>query len=122
MVERDDFRELLGAIWLYVDWKYVTKQLTTAQKELWADAVDAFGEQQPGKADRWWREIGHWPMGSPEPSPSRVMFVRAGQNGVTFRRHGCGWTALPPEGDGGTYTWIAINSGPDGADLTEVRP
>lgn len=50
------YREMLGAIWLYVDWRYVSKQLTTEQKELWADAVDAFGEPQDGKAERWWRD------------------------------------------------------------------
>jgi hypothetical protein len=50
------YRELLGAIWLYVDWRYLTKQMTTEQKELWADAVDAFAEPQEGKAERWWRE------------------------------------------------------------------
>lgn len=50
------YRETLGAIWLYINWRYVTKQLTTEQKELWADAVDAFGEPEPGKAERWWRD------------------------------------------------------------------
>lgn len=51
------FQDLLGSIWLYVDWRYVTKQLTTEQKELWADAVDASGDpdyREP-KAERWWR-------------------------------------------------------------------
>jgi hypothetical protein len=53
----DEYRELLGCIWLYVDWRYVTKQLTTEQKNLWADAVDNFGdpENRGAKADRWWR-------------------------------------------------------------------
>ncbi len=50
------YQDMLGAIWLYVNWHYVTKQLTTEQKELWADAVDAFGEPQDGKAERWWRD------------------------------------------------------------------
>jgi len=57
-------RELLGSIWLYVDWRYVTKQLTTEQKELWADAVDADvmasqaadGYEPAPVADRWWRD------------------------------------------------------------------
>jgi hypothetical protein len=57
-------RDLLGSIWLYVNWRYVTKQLTTEQKELWADVVDADvmatraadGEVPRGVADRWWRE------------------------------------------------------------------
>lgn len=48
--------DLLGAIWLYVDWRYVTRQLTTEQKTLWADAVDVFGDEADhgAKADRWW--------------------------------------------------------------------
>ncbi|MBP2331253.1 hypothetical protein JOF56_011638 [Kibdelosporangium banguiense] len=55
----DAYRDLLGCIWLYVNWRYVTKQLETVQKDLWADAVDQFGdpdERRPGKADRWWRD------------------------------------------------------------------
>lgn len=54
----DQYRDLLGSIWLYVDWQYVTRQLTTEQKELWADAVDASGDpDEPGpKVDRWWRD------------------------------------------------------------------
>jgi hypothetical protein len=50
--------ELLGAIWLYVNWHYVTKQLTTEQKELWANAVDKYGdpEDRGPKAERWWRK------------------------------------------------------------------
>lgn len=51
--EAEAQRELLGQIWLYVHWHYVTRQLTTAQKNLWADAVDTSGEPGP-KAERWW--------------------------------------------------------------------
>lgn len=56
ITERDSLRDMLGAIWLYVDWRYVTRQLTTEQKTLWADAVDAFGDEADSgaKADRWW--------------------------------------------------------------------
>lgn len=60
------YEDLLGAIWLYVNWRYVTKQLTTGQKELFADAVDARSRRQadqegpeygdPSKAERWWRD------------------------------------------------------------------
>jgi hypothetical protein len=51
------YRELLGSIWLYVSWRYVTRQLTTPQKEMWADAVDSTGDAEaPVTADRWWRE------------------------------------------------------------------
>lgn len=53
--QRDDARDTLATIWLYVSWPYVTRKLTTEQKELWADAVDAFGEPGP-KAVRWWRD------------------------------------------------------------------
>lgn len=59
------YRELLGDIWLYINWRYVTKQLTTEQKELWADVVDRFGEEADAKADRWWQSqpcsCGHEP-------------------------------------------------------------
>jgi hypothetical protein len=54
--------DLLHAIWLYVDWRKVTRQLTTEQKDLWADAVEAFSEilhpGDPAEADRWWRDPG----------------------------------------------------------------
>ena len=48
------YRDLLGSIWLYVNWRHVTTQLTTEQKELWADAVDACGEAGDSPVDRWW--------------------------------------------------------------------
>jgi hypothetical protein len=35
------FENLLASIWRYVDWRYVTRQLTTEQKNRFADAVDA---------------------------------------------------------------------------------
>lgn len=58
------YQDLLGAIWLYIPWHYVTKQLTTEQKELFADAVDGcsgrMNADEPGinlhPADRWWRD------------------------------------------------------------------
>jgi hypothetical protein len=53
--------DLLGSIYLYVNWRYVTKQLTTEQKETWAAAVEAWSaalnadtDERPHKADRWW--------------------------------------------------------------------
>lgn len=50
------YQELLASIWLYVNWSYVTRQLTTEQKELWADAVDADSDPEVQvKANRWWR-------------------------------------------------------------------
>lgn len=54
--QRDKGRDLLGAIWLYVPWRSITRHLTTEQRELWADAVEVAGD--PGStiaADRWWR-------------------------------------------------------------------
>lgn len=54
--------ELLAVIWMYVNtWRYVTKQLTTEQREMWADAVDAYHPDPHDpylgpKADRWWDE------------------------------------------------------------------
>jgi len=59
------YEDLLSSIWLYIDWRYVTRQLTTEQKELFADAVDADSARvaaqegpaygPPSKAERWWR-------------------------------------------------------------------
>lgn len=57
-LEAAAFEDLLGCISLYVDWRFVTKQLTTGQRNRWADAHDAWaarmGHEQPAKADRWW--------------------------------------------------------------------
>jgi hypothetical protein len=54
--EIDEYKELLKAIWLYVKWYYVTKQLTTEQKDLWANAIDEKGDPEDGgsTAERWW--------------------------------------------------------------------
>jgi hypothetical protein len=62
--ELDAMRDLLGSIWLYVGWRSVTRHLTTEQRELWADAVDAKsmagqaddGEEPHPVAERWWRD------------------------------------------------------------------
>lgn len=61
-----EHKDLLGSIWLYIDWYGVTHQLTTKQKELFADAVDASSYQmavEDGQQDawtpvalRWWRD------------------------------------------------------------------
>lgn len=51
------YRDLLADIWLYVDCRYVTRQLTTEQKELWADAVEVASDPEAQvTVDRWWRE------------------------------------------------------------------
>jgi hypothetical protein len=63
---RKRYEDLLASIWLYIDWPYVTRQLTTVQKELFADAVDAHGRRvaeregagwgEPTAVERWWRD------------------------------------------------------------------
>lgn len=55
--ERPLLLGLLASIWLYVDWRYVTRQLTTQQKELWADAIESTADPEVElTVDRWWRE------------------------------------------------------------------
>jgi len=62
--ENERLQDLLGSIWLYVGWRSATRSLTTEQRELWADAVDANvmagqiedGEEPHPVADRWWRD------------------------------------------------------------------
>lgn len=62
--ENEQLQELLGCISLYVKWRWLTKQLTTEQKEMWADVVDAWhrqrqiedGEGPHPVAERWWRD------------------------------------------------------------------
>lgn len=57
------YEDLLASIWLYVKWHYVTRQLTTPQKELFADAIDAHHARANAEdpdlnappVDRWWR-------------------------------------------------------------------
>lgn len=56
--------DLLAAVWLFIDWRYVTERLTAEQRALFADAVEAssahraeadpsYGE--PVKVERWWQ-------------------------------------------------------------------
>ena len=62
--EVEQLQDLLGSISLYVDWRFITKQLTTPQKEMWAAAVEQWSRslQAPDSeephlvADRWWRD------------------------------------------------------------------
>lgn len=62
-----DLQDLLASIWLYIPWQWVTSQLTTEQKELFADAIDAHGARlnradpayraEPvSPVERWWRD------------------------------------------------------------------
>ncbi|WP_433259254.1 hypothetical protein ACQPYK_49640 (plasmid) [Streptosporangium sp. CA-135522] len=59
--QAEPHEDLLASIWLYIDWRDVTRQLTTEQKNLFADAVEAFSlrrDDEPPDApltvDRWW--------------------------------------------------------------------
>lgn len=53
------YQDLLGHIYLHVSWRLLTRQLGTDERELWADAYEAWSERlHPGdgsKAERWWR-------------------------------------------------------------------
>lgn len=66
----DKYADLLRAIRLHINWRHVTRQLTTEQKNLFADAIDAAAGKPT--AERWWSE---WPScavcGNPvEPGPA----------------------------------------------------
>jgi hypothetical protein len=58
----EPYQDLLGSIHLCIPWRWVTSQLTTEQKELWADAVEAWsarlntGTEETTTVDRWWRD------------------------------------------------------------------
>lgn len=53
--DRGRLQAILGELWLYTDWRYTTKQLTTDQKEIWAAAVEGWGDPDVRvHADRWW--------------------------------------------------------------------
>lgn len=61
--EPTEEQELLASMSLYFNWRYVTKQLTTEQKNMLADACDAvwtYWEFRDGleysRADRWWED------------------------------------------------------------------
>lgn len=52
-------RGLVSSVYLYVNDYYVTKQLTTEQKELWADTIDEHSRRACPEEfhpyERWWR-------------------------------------------------------------------
>ena len=52
---RERYDEMLAAIVLYIDWHYVTRQLTTEQKELFAAAISRHRGGLPVYATRWWQ-------------------------------------------------------------------
>jgi len=55
----DAREEILALIWIYSDWHYVTRNLTTPERELWADAIDNVHRRDHAidfvPVDRWWR-------------------------------------------------------------------
>ena len=55
---REALEDLLASIWLYVPWRFITMQLTTAQKDMWADALEMSSARAGERttADRWWRD------------------------------------------------------------------
>ncbi|AXV09835.1 hypothetical protein DVS28_b0065 (plasmid) [Euzebya pacifica] len=72
-------QDLIGAVWLHMSSeRWVVTQLTTPQKDLWADAVDAWHlrlhhtDSEPGEPprpyDRWWRN--DHPTGTTTPPTS----------------------------------------------------
>ena len=50
--------DILGNIWLYVDWRYITKQLTSEQKEMFALSVERWDKRLDPygnlNVNRWW--------------------------------------------------------------------
>lgn len=58
------YEDLLASLWLYIPWRFVTSQLTTPQKELLADAIDASHARADAEdpdldayaVDRWWQD------------------------------------------------------------------
>lgn len=58
--------ELDGAmhsVWLHGNWRWLTQNMTTPQREAAADAVDRYSailmagaDEEPARTDRWWAE------------------------------------------------------------------
>lgn len=46
-------RDVLASVWLYIDWRHVTQQLTTRQRDAFANVIDEHSGSP--SADRWWR-------------------------------------------------------------------
>lgn len=55
--QQQDIRDLAATLWIYSNWRYITRNLTTQQRELWADVIDEWHAKQgePDKVERWWR-------------------------------------------------------------------
>lgn len=83
-VDARPYENLLAAIWLYIPWHQVTGHLTTKQRDLFADAVDACharaSADDPALAarpvERWWRD-------SPVPGTPQAS---TGSSGATVAR------------------------------------
>lgn len=120
--EVEQYDELLAAIALYIDWRYVTRQLTRDQKELFADAVERNenrlhgpeGEDPdpsmaglPSYTPRWWRD-GQEPVRRPAKG-ARVQLTLTGTVEGYYE---------PPKDDElmilkiefGTYSFKTLNS------------
>jgi hypothetical protein len=62
--QRAAYEDLLAGLWPCLQWRFVTGRLTTGQRTLFADAVDAHRERAnaagPGPGlhpvDRWWAD------------------------------------------------------------------
>lgn len=55
--ERERFQGLLSYIWLHVNDRFVMGKLTTEQREMWADAIEACSDpNEPIVYERWWRD------------------------------------------------------------------
>jgi hypothetical protein len=48
------------SVWLHGKWRWLTRKMTTAEKEAFADAVERFSasldDEGPATVDRWWRD------------------------------------------------------------------
>lgn len=55
-VDRETLVGMAESLWLHVNWRDLTMQMTTPQKELLADLVDeAHADDDSDPVDRWWR-------------------------------------------------------------------
>ena len=48
--------DVLADIWLYVDWRYVTKQMSTENRERWLKIVMERSDLRE-KSWAWWRKV-----------------------------------------------------------------
>jgi len=68
------------SVWLHAKWRWLTSQMTTKEREAWADAVDRASAQlnaddpdlNAAPVDRWWRAGTRPAPGSPEPAHDQL--------------------------------------------------